>query len=124
MQSKSKVRKWLERLLLKPSSSSSQSSKTDNAALWISKLKSLTLAEKSPRNPRPEVNQEDLDHLKRQPEWESVVNFFYNDLRMVQGALLGDLDDEKLQRLSAKGQNVKRYLIWALEAPKNEEGRE
>ena len=65
---------------------------------------------------------EDLDHLKRQPEWESVINYFWKDLVQFQDAMIGDTDPDRLLRRSARGFMSRKYLVWALEPPKDEEG--
>lgn len=65
---------------------------------------------------------EDLDHLKRQPEWKSVINHFFNDLTDFQNVMIGDTDPDRLLRRSSKGLMAKKYLAWALEPPKKEEG--
>jgi len=65
----------------------------------------------------PEVNQEWVDHLKRRPEWEAVINLFFNERNELQDAMLANQPVEKLVALSTKASVVDRYLTWALEKP-------
>lgn len=67
--------------------------------------------------------QEDLDHLKRQPEWQSVINYLFNDLITFQEVMIGDTDPDRLLRRSARGYMAKKYLIWALEPTKEQGGK-
>jgi len=68
------------------------------------------------------VNLEDLDQLRRLDEWESVINYFANDLQTLQDALIADLSDERRRFVAAKAQMANKYLEFALEKPKREEG--
>lgn len=70
-----------------------------------------------------EPNPEWLDHLKRQPEWEAVVEMFYRDReRIKEKMLVSDYDGETLKGLAIQGGIIDYYLTWALDAPKDEEG--
>lgn len=71
---------------------------------------------------KPETNREQLDHLKRLDEWESVVNLFAEDLETLKDAMIADLPGERLAYLSAKAQMAHKYLEFALEKPADEEG--
>ena len=68
------------------------------------------------------VNLEDLDQLRRLDEWESVINYFANDLQTLQDALIADLSDERRRFVAAKAQMANKYLEFALEKQKREEG--
>ena len=69
-----------------------------------------------------EVNRRALDHLKRQPEWSAMIDYFATDKYRLQDAMLAGLPDERLQRLSAEASMADRYLGFALEKPEDEEG--
>jgi hypothetical protein len=69
-----------------------------------------------------EVNQQELDFLKRQPEWGAIIDYFATDKYRLQEAMLAGLPDERLQRLSAEASMADRYLSFALEKPEDEEG--
>jgi hypothetical protein len=80
------------------------------------------LEERSPSNPLKEFNQQAVDHLKRQPEWSSMIDYFATDKYRLQEAMLAGLPNERLQRLSAEASMADRYLSFALEKPEDEEG--
>ena len=68
------------------------------------------------------MDKEQLDHLKRQPEWEAMINLFANDLYTLQDAMIADIGENRLTYISAKAQMANKYLGFALEAPPDEEG--
>jgi hypothetical protein len=78
------------------------------------------VAAKGARRRELPVNREDLDQLRRLKEWDSVINYFANDLQTLQDALIADVSDERRKFLAAKAQMADKYLGFALEAPKRE----
>ena len=76
---------------------------------------------RSPSQPLPEADQDQLDHLKRQPEWESIINMFAADKYQLQDMMLGDVTSAERDRMAAKAEMAEMYLTKALEKPKDEE---
>jgi hypothetical protein len=64
----------------------------------------------------------DLDSLKRLEEWRSVINYFARDLYGIHEAMEHPSNEERLKVLSAQAETTRRYLDWALDVPKTEEG--
>jgi len=65
---------------------------------------------------------EDLELLKQQPEWESVINYFATDVYALQDAMIADLSDERRKFLAAKAQMANKYLEFALDGFEPGEG--
>ena len=116
-----KVRKWLGNLLPKRGNSFSKSSSNSNRSLLTGKRKSSTWGRRPGARDLP-VEKDHLKELKRLDEWDSVVNYFANDLYTLQDAMVADLSEERMKFLAAKAQMASKYLEWALDRPTDEEG--
>jgi len=69
------------------------------------------------------VEAEDLDNLKRQPEWVEVATFFKIKLGEIQERVCAyGMDQEELKTLSVKGAVYRELLEWSLKEPGKEKG--
>ena len=120
----STVRSWLVKLSPRRSNSSSPSSSNRPPKTQTSRLKSWILEGRSLLDPPREVNQEALDHLKRQPEWEAVIDFFGNDRVEFQNDMLLEDDPIRLRNLATAARTAEYYLTWAMQRPEDVEDQE
>ena len=67
---------------------------------------------------------EDLEWLKEQPEWESVVAYFRKEVSDVKDAMVrSGVSRDDLVLLNAKGGALSEVLEWAKKRPKKAEAQ-
>jgi len=67
---------------------------------------------------------EDLEWLKEQPEWESVVAYFKKEVSDVKDAMVrSGVSRDDLVTLNAKGGTLSEVLEWAKQRPKKAEAQ-
>jgi len=71
------------------------------------------------------AGKEDLEWLKEQPEWDSVIAYFREQLESAKTALVrSGMTSETLVVLNAKGGIINEFLQWAKKRPKKGEAQE
>lgn len=66
----------------------------------------------------------DLEWLKEQPEWGSVVAYFKKELRDVQNRMIcSGMKADQLVVLNARAGALAESLVWAAKKPKKDEAQ-
>ena len=113
----STVRKCLGTLSFKRSSSSSRSSKCSSKTLE-QPIQSSLISIKSQYSRLLKQEAEDLDRLRRQPEWVEVQILFRKRLFEIQERMVArGITEAQLSELSIRGACYRELLEWSLKEP-------